>query len=92
MNLSHKHIFTPFNRKKTPKNRYTKKQPIHFSTTPLRPKFKTNFFRNLKISKFSTHKTMTPKSQAKIKPLFLQYRFLTIINPKKASCEQMYDF
>ena len=33
---------------------------------------------------------MTPKSQAKIKPSFPQYPFLTIFNPKK--CEQIYDF
>ena len=26
---------------------------------------------------------MTPKSQAKIKPSFTQYPFLTIFNPKK---------
>ena len=29
-------------------------------------------------------KKMTPKSQAKIKPQFLQYQFLTIFNPKKS--------
>ena len=33
---------------------------------------------------------MTPKSQAKIKPQFPQYPFLTIFNPKKVSCEQIY--
>ena len=27
---------------------------------------------------------MTPKSQAKIKPQFLQYPILTIFNPKKS--------
>ena len=35
---------------------------------------------------------MTPKSQAKIKPSFSQYPFLTIFNPKKGSCEQIYNF
>ena len=35
---------------------------------------------------------MTPKSQAKIKPQFSQYPFLTIFNPKKVSCEQIYDY
>ena len=33
-----------------------------------------------------------PKSQAKIKPSFPQYPFLTIFNPKKVSYEQIYDF
>ena len=37
-------------------------------------------------------KKMTPKSQAKIKPSFLQYPFLTIFNPKKVSSEQIFDF
>ena len=35
---------------------------------------------------------MAPTSQAKIKPSFPQYPFLAIFDPKKASCEQMYDF
>ena len=52
--------------------------------TPLRPKLKKNiFFCNLETLKFSTQKKMMPKSQAKIKPSFLQYPFLTIFNPKK---------
>ena len=33
---------------------------------------------------------MTPKSQAKIKPLFPQYPFWTIFNSKKVPCEQIY--
>ena len=33
-----------------------------------------------------------PKSQVKIKPLFLQYPSLTIFNPKKVSREQIYNF
>ena len=37
-------------------------------------------------------KKMTPKSQAEIKLSFPQYPFLTIFNPKKISCEQIYDF
>ena len=37
-------------------------------------------------------KKMTPKSQAKIKPSFSQHPFLTISNPKKVSCEQIYSF
>ena len=37
-------------------------------------------------------KKMTPKSQAKIKPSFPQYLFLTIFNPKKVSSEQIFDF
>ena len=36
-------------------------------------------------------KKVTPKSQAKIKPSFLQHPFLTISNPTKVSCEQIYD-
>ena len=32
---------------------------------------------------------MTPKSQAKIKPPFPQYPFLTIFGPKTVSCEQI---
>ena len=32
-------------------------------------------------------KTITPKSQAKIKPQFLQYPFSTIFNPKKGTME-----
>ena len=35
---------------------------------------------------------MMPKSQAKIKLSFPQYPFLTIFNPKKVPCEQIYDF
>ena len=34
---------------------------------------------------------MAPKSQAKIKPSFPQYPFLTNFNPKKVSCQQIYD-
>ena len=37
-------------------------------------------------------KKMMSKSQAKLKPSFLQYPFLTIFNPKKVSCEQIFDF
>ena len=59
--------------------------------TPLRPKLKRKKNRNLKILKFRTHKSMTPKSQAKIKPSFSQYPFLTIFNLKKVSSEQMYN-
>ena len=57
---------------KTPKNRYTRKQPTYFLMTPVRPKLKNFFSRNPKILKFSMPKKMAPKSQAKIKP-FLQY-------------------
>ena len=85
------HFFTLFN-KKTPKNRYTRKQSRHFSMTPLRPELKKIFFRNLKILKFGLPKKMTPKSQAKIKPSFPQYPFLTIFNLKKVSCEEICDF
>ena len=68
---SQKHIFFTLLIKKTPKNRYTRKQPTHFSMTPLRPKLKKIYiFRNLKILKFSTHKKMTPISQVKIKQSF----------------------
>ena len=35
---------------------------------------------------------MAPKSQAKKKPQFPQYTFLTTFNPKKVSREQIYDF
>ena len=51
-----------------------------------------NFFRNLKISNFGMSKKMMSQSQAKIKPSFSQYPFLTIFNFKKVSCEQIYDF
>ena len=37
-------------------------------------------------------KKMTPKYQAKIKLSFPQHPFLTILNPKKVSCEQTYNF
>ena len=37
-------------------------------------------------------KKMTPKSQAKIKPSFPQYPFLTIFNPKKVSSGQIFHF
>ena len=72
---THTHIFTLFNRKKTPKNRYTRKQPTHFSVNL---NFKKKFFQNLKILKFRMPKKMTPKSQAKNKTPFPQYPFLTI--------------
>ena len=39
---------------------------------------KKKFFWNLKILKFSMPRKITPKSQAKIKPRFPQYPFLTI--------------
>ena len=45
-------FFTLFNKKNLPKNRYTRKQPTHFSMTPLRPKFKKQFFGNQKVLKF----------------------------------------
>ena len=60
--------------------------------TPLRLKLKKKIFLNVKILKFGMPKKMTPKSQAKLKPLFPQYPFLTIFNPKKVSCEQIYNF
>ena len=50
------------------------------------------FFWNLKILRFSMRKKLTPKSQAKTKPPFLQFLFLTIFDPKIVSCEQIYDF
>ena len=58
----------------------------------LKPNLKKIFFRNPKILKIGMPKKLTPKSQAKIKPQFSQYSFLTIFNPKKVSCEQIYDF
>ena len=77
--LTHIHIFfTLFNQKNPPKNRYTRKEPTHFSVKPENLNFKKNFFRNLKILKFSMLKKMTPKSQAKNKTPFPQYPFLTI--------------
>ena len=54
--------------KKPLKNRYTRKQPTHFSMTPSRPK---RFFKNPSVTKFGTPKKMMAKSQAKIKPSFL---------------------
>ena len=92
LTLPHKHIFLHFLIEKTPKNRYTRKQPTHFSITPLRPKLKRKIYVDLKILKFSMPKKMAPKSQAKIKPSFPPYLFLTISNPKKVSCEQIYNF
>ena len=48
LKLSHTHptCYT-FLIKRTLKNRYTRKQPTHFSTTPLRPKLKKKFFSKL---------------------------------------------
>ena len=54
--------------KKPLKNRYTRKQPTHFSMTPSSPK---RFFKNPSTTKFGTPKKVMPKSQAKIKPSFL---------------------
>ena len=51
--------------------------------TPLRLKFKKKIFLNVKILKFGMPKKMTPKYQAKLKPLFPQYLFLTILTLKK---------
>ena len=42
------HFFILFNRKKPPKNRYTRKQLTHFTMTPLRLKLKKTFFEILK--------------------------------------------
>ena len=61
--------------KKTSQNRYTRKQTRHFSMTPSRPK---KFPKKPPTAQFRMSKKMTPKSQAKTKPLFLQYPFLTI--------------
>ena len=67
---SHKHIFfTLFNRKK-PLKIGIQGNNLHFSVTPLRPKFLKKIF-----LKLSMPKKMTPKSQAKIKPSFPQYPF-----------------
>ena len=41
-----------------PKNRYTRKQPTHFSITPLRPKLK-NKIQNSRIAQFGMSKKMT---------------------------------
>ena len=67
--ITQTHFFTLFNQK-NPKNRNTRKQPRHFSMTPLRRELKKIFFQNLKILKFGLPKKMMPKSQAKIKPSF----------------------
>ena len=40
----HTHIHTHFLIKEPLKNRYTRKQPTHFSTTPLRPKLEKKLF------------------------------------------------
>ena len=53
----------------------------------LKPKLRKNIFRNLKVLKITISKKMTPKSQAKIKPPFPQYPFLTIFNLKKGAIE-----
>ena len=50
------------------------------------------FSKKLPTTQFRMPKKMWPKSQTKIKPQFPQYPFLTIFNPKKVSCEQIYDF
>ena len=62
-----KHIFLNFLIEKIPKNRYTRKQPTHFSITPLRSNLEKKILRDLKILKLGMPKKMTPKSQAKIK-------------------------
>ena len=59
---------------------------------PLGPKLEKNFFKNLSITQLGTPKKMMPKSQAKLKPSFPQYPFLTIFNLKKVSQVQIYDF
>ena len=51
----HIHIFFALFNQKTPKKRYTRKQPIHFSI---------KISRNLKILKLGMPIKMTPKSQA----------------------------
>ena len=58
--------------------RYTRKQPIHFSVTPLRPKFKKKFFQESADHKIGTPKKMTPKSQANIKATIPTIPILTI--------------
>ena len=49
---------------------YTRKQPTHFSMTPLRPKLKKRKLKKPVNTQFGMPKKMTPKSQAKIKPTF----------------------
>ena len=71
------------------KKSYTRKQPTHFSMTPSSPKC---FFKNQPITQSGIPKKMAPKSQAKFISSFPQYPFLTIFNPKKVSCEQIYNF
>ena len=52
--------------------------------TPLRPKLKKKKkIGNLKVLRFSLLKKMMPKSQAKIKPSFPKYPFLTTGFSKK---------
>ena len=42
--LSHKHIFLTLFNQKSPENKYTRKQPTHFSMALLRPKLKKKKF------------------------------------------------
>ena len=55
---------------KDPLNWYCRKQPTHFSTTPLKSKSKKKKFFDPMNEKFRTHKKMPLKSQAKTKPYF----------------------
>ena len=57
------HAYPPFNppsslkkKNKKIKNSYTRKQPTHFSMTPLRPKFKKEFFKTPPITQFGMPK------------------------------------
>ena len=77
---THINIFLHLLIKKKPLEKGIQETTYTFSYEALKSEFKKIFFffGNLKILKLGMLKNMTPKSQAKIKPQFSQYQFLTI--------------
>ena len=59
--ITYTHPFCSFN-KKTPKNEYTRNQPIHFSMIPKIQIFEKKIFSKSEILKIRMPKKMTPKS------------------------------
>ena len=89
--ITHTLAFYTFLIKKPLKNRYTRKQPTHFSITPLRSKFKKNF-KTRRLHNLICLRRWRLNPKLNWKPRFRNTHFLTIFNLKKVLLEKIDDF
>ena len=88
---THTHSFTLFN-KKNPLKIGIQGNNLHIFLWHLKIWIlRKKLFRNFKILKLGMPKKWRLNLKQKIKPYFRNTHFLTIFNPKKASCKQIYN-